>query len=288
MANPVVFDAHGRHAQAVHFMQKSKMLISAGQDAKVRLWSVPGFKSVAAFEGHANSVNTISLSPSEKHLATGSTDGTVRIWSFPEGNCLAVLKNQLNAQFSPDGKQLATIAKNGAVVVWQMPEAIEIAEIKKLDQRLFSLAFAANARHLLVGGGSGIHVLELPDGEKISTLKVHAPAVGALRISPNGKLLASAGADGTARVFAVNDWREKLCLKLKAAGVYQLAFSPDSRAIAVSMDGVIPIYNVMDGRLEREITVGLKGVYGVSISPDGKYLANAAADGKIRVWELSR
>jgi len=29
----------------------------------------------------------------------------------------------------------------------------------------------------------------------------------------------------------------------------------------------------------------LKGLYGVAISPNGKYLANAASDGKVRVWD---
>jgi hypothetical protein len=31
--------------------------------------------------------------------------------------------------------------------------------------------------------------------------------------------------------------------------------------------------------------VPVKGVYGLAISPDGRYLANAAADGKVRVWQ---
>lgn len=73
---PFVIDAHGRHAQAVAFTKDGKLLVSTGQDACVRLWSVPGFEAAAVFEGHTNSVNSISFSPDSALLATGSTDGT--------------------------------------------------------------------------------------------------------------------------------------------------------------------------------------------------------------------
>src|SRR6266849_5448489 len=104
-----VIDAHGRHAQAVHFTKDSKLLISAGQDAHIRLWSVPGFAPAGAFDGHKNSVNSISFTPGEQLLATGSSDATVRLWSFPEGRCLPTLPRPLSALFSPYGDRLATI-----------------------------------------------------------------------------------------------------------------------------------------------------------------------------------
>jgi WD40 repeat protein len=85
---PIVLDTHGRHAQAVAFTRDAKRLVSAGQDACVRLWSVPSFQAEGAFEGHGNSVNSLSFSPDGSLLATGSTDGTVRVWSFPQGKCL--------------------------------------------------------------------------------------------------------------------------------------------------------------------------------------------------------
>jgi WD40 repeat protein len=84
---PLVLDAHGRHAQAVAFTKDGTRLVSAGQDACVRLWTVPGFQADGVFEGHSNSVNSLSFSPDGSLLATGSTDGTVRVWSF-SSRCL--------------------------------------------------------------------------------------------------------------------------------------------------------------------------------------------------------
>ena len=38
---PLVLEAHGKHAQAVHFTRDGKRLVSSGQDAHVRVWSLP-------------------------------------------------------------------------------------------------------------------------------------------------------------------------------------------------------------------------------------------------------
>src|SRR5271166_6552316 len=109
-SEPIVIDAHGKHAQAVAFTKDGKHLVSTGQDACIRLWSVPGFQAEGVFEGHKNSVNSLSFSPDGTLLATGSTDSTVRVWSFPQGKCLHVLAKQSTAWFAPDGKHLATIS----------------------------------------------------------------------------------------------------------------------------------------------------------------------------------
>jgi WD40 repeat protein len=74
---------------------------------------------------------------------------------------------------------------------------------------------------------------------------------------------------------------------LDAGGIYQLAFSPDGQTMAVSMDNKIQLFNVSDGSQEKQFDVGVKGVYGLAFSPNGKHLVNAAADGKIRIWELN-
>ena len=98
-----VIDAHGRHAQAVRFTRSGELLLSAGQDAAVRLWSVPSFQAAGVLEGHEKSVNSLSFSPDESRLATGSTDVTVRLWSFPDGDLVHTLEKQVSAIFSPDG-----------------------------------------------------------------------------------------------------------------------------------------------------------------------------------------
>ena len=281
----VVIDAHGRHAQAVRFTKDGKLLVSAGQDAYVRLWSVPDFSSAGAFQGHQNSVNTLSLTPDDHRLATGSSDGTVRLWSFPEGRCLHTLEKQVTGVFAPDGDRLATISVKGQVVLWEAKSGKPITLIPAIDKRTTAVAFSPDGSRLLIGGTGPIHRVDVADGKKEGELNGHKGVVTCLRVSPDGKWLASTGADGHLRFWSTEDWSEARSVKLEGSGVFQIAFAPGSDSVAVTADYRIQAYSIKDGKLVDRIEVPLKGLYGVAISPDGKYIANAAADGSVRVWQ---
>ncbi|MFI5459788.1 MAG: WD40 repeat domain-containing protein [Isosphaerales bacterium] len=287
-SEPTVIEAHGRHAQAVRFTRDGKLLVSAGQDACVRLWSVPGFKAVGTLAGHKNSVNSLSFTPDEQLLATGSTDGTVRLWSFPERRCLHTLEKQVTGVFAPDGDRLATISAKGQVVLWGARSGKQITSIPAIDKRTTTVAFSPDGGSLLIGGTGPIHRVAVADGRKEGELNGHKVVVTCLRVSPDGKWLGSTGADGHLRLWSTKDWTEVRSVKLEGSGVLQIAFAPRSDSVAVAADYVIQEYSVKDGTVVDRLEVPLKGLYGVAISPDGKYLANAAADGRVRIWERQR
>ncbi len=279
------FDAHGKHAQAVAFSRDGKLLVSVGQDARVRLFAAGDFSPAGAFEGHTKSANTISFSPDGKRLATGSTDLTVRVWSFPGGKPLGVLRGRLSAAFSPDGRFLAAVSAKPLVALFDATSLEEKGDLPKLDTRLLALAFSPDGAVLLAGGTGPIHRVRVPGGEKLEPLKGHAVVVAAMKLSPDGKLLASSGGDGRVRLWSTKDWTEVRQMPAAGMGVLQLAFSGDGKSLALSVDRLIQVFDVASGTEAARIDVPLKGVYGVALSPDGKRLANAAADGHVRVWE---
>lgn len=282
---PTIIEAHGRHAQAVAFTKDGDRLVSTGQDTCVRFWTVPGFQADGVFEGHKNSVNSLSFSSDGTLLATGSTDSTVRVWSFTQGRCLHVLEKQSTARFSPDGRLLATISVKGRIVLWDITTGEEVKTLPSVDKRVIALAFMPDAATLLVGGTGPIHRISLPEGKKVGELLGHKIVVACLRLTPDGKLLASTGADGMLRVWSTKDWSEVRKIELRASGVLQIAVAPKGDVVSVGADHLIQTFSLKDGKLVGRIDVPVKGVYGLAISPDGRYLANAAADGKVRVWE---
>ena len=285
VSEAAVIDAHGRHAQALRFTKDGKFLVSVGQDRQVRLWSVPHFSCAGAFEGHKNSVNSLSFSPDEQLLATGSTDGTVRIWSFPDGRCLHTLEKQVTGVFARDGERLATISAKGPVLLWEAKSGKPLTTIQAFDKRTTAVAFSPDEGSLLIGGTGPIHRVAIADGTKQGELTGHKVVVACLRVSPDGQWLASTGADGYLRLWSTMDWAEVRSVKLEGSGVLQIAFAPQSESVTVAADYLIQSYSVQDGAVVHRIEVPVKGLYGVAISPDGAYLANAAADGKVRVWE---
>jgi WD40 repeat protein len=286
MKDPIIRAAHGKHAQSVLFSVKHDLLISAGMDAKVHFWSMPGFGLNRSLEGHANSVNTLSLSPDESLLATGSSDGNVRLWSFPGGEPMQTLEKQVDARFSPDGQKLATIGSNGRVAFWETFDFAQPTLLPKLDKRIFTLAFSADGSWLAVGGTGVVHRYNLVTDRLESPLEGHQDAVPKVIFTPEGRYLLATGAEGALSIWDVAGWNMVNRIALPAKGVLQTALSPDGRQVYVSMDKLIAGYEIASGSQVLEIRLPIKGVYGLDMSPDGTYLANAGADGKIRIWEL--
>jgi WD40 repeat protein len=286
LTNVAVLSAHGRHAQCVAFSRSGRLLLSAGQDAHIRLWSVPGFKAVGSIIGHRNSVNSLAFSPTETLLATGSSDGTVRVWSFPEGRPVLLLEKQAGARFSPSGRYLATFSPRGRVAVWSMPGGEEVARSEVIDRRIFSIEFSPDESMLLAGGTGEVHFLTLPDARLEASVPAHDAAVAALLRSPDGATVVSAGPPGILRIWSTANWAPLATIPLESSGTYACAFSPDSRTLAVGIDFHVAMVSMTGRVITERVRVGVKGIYGIAWSPDGSFLANAAADGKVRVWAV--
>jgi WD40 repeat protein len=286
MKDPIVIEAHGKHAQSVHFCRKHKYLVSAGMDTMVHLWSLPGFGRTASIKGHANSVNTLSFNPDETQLATGSSDQSVRIWSFPEGKLLHTLDKQVNASYNSDGTMLATIGTNGRVSLWNTVNFETPHQLPKMDKRIFTLSFSPNGKWLAIGGTGVIHCYNVLKDSLNGSLEGHKLAVPSTRFSPNGELLIATGAEGALSIWQVSTWTDIKRIELPGRGVLQTVLTASGERVYVSMDNLIAGFTLDDGNLFTELSLPIKGVYGLALSPDDALLANAGADGKLRIWEL--
>ena len=172
------------------------------------------------------------------------------------------------------------------MILWQAETGQQLAAIQALDKRTTAVVFSPDGSRLLVGGTGPIHRVAVAERKKEGELSGHKVVVACFRrVSPDGTWLASTGADGYLRLWSTRDWAEVRSARLERSGVFQVAFDPRSDSVTVAADYVIQSYSVNDGSIVDRIELPLKGLYGVAISPDGRYLANAAADGKVRVWE---
>lgn len=284
---PIIVDAHGRHAQAVHFSAKRQSLVSAGMDSNIHLWSVPSFDREATFEDHQNSVNTLSLDRSENVLVSGSSDATVRIWSFPDGAVLNVLEKQVNAIIHPDGDLLCTIGSNGRVSLSKKPFDSIGETLPAIDKRVFSIALSPDGEWLMIGGTGSMYPYHVATSEFGEALQAHQLAVPAMKFTSNGRFFLSTGAEGALQIWESQTWGEIQRVDLPAKGVLQMATTPDDDTVFVSMDKKIAAYSIPEGQLQIEIDVPIKGVYGLAVSPDGSWLANAGADGNLRIWKIA-
>lgn len=79
------FVGHENVLQSLAFHPKrSEVLISVGNDSRVRFWNVGNskVKEIASLRGHLGDIYGLAISPDGRLLATTGTDRTVRTWSL--------------------------------------------------------------------------------------------------------------------------------------------------------------------------------------------------------------
>ena len=117
--------------------------------------------------------------------------------------------------FSPDGKFLA--AEQGGRVCVLDAATGSVKWSARIDAGVMSLAFAPDGKNLYAGVcdavnfPTGVVLLDPATGANLGYFQTHPETAPALAVSPDGKHLATAGADGL-KVWSVADVRKSLGL----------------------------------------------------------------------------
>ena len=115
----------------------------------------------------------------------------------------------------------------------------------------------------------------------------HSMKVNAVALSFDNRLLASASADNTIRLWDVNSGRELRALLGHRGWVKCISFSPDGRFLASgSNDKKIKVWDVATGSELHSLEGHSQAVEAIAFSSDGRLLASGSADNTVKLWDL--
>ncbi len=211
------------------------------------------------------SCRVLAFSRDGRRLLAAFEDGPVRGWDEGVRGGQAwpldpLPRSASGFAFPPDGSRAAVAEAGEGTVRLLKPGAWE--EERKLEgiDGAACLAFARDARTLIVGDANGaLRVWDVEKPAQVRVLQGHRGAVRAMAVTPDDLYLLSAADDGTVRIW---DWRRGTELaQLKHSGVRALALHPTGRMFAsAGSDRQLRVWGYVRGGAERERAKGFCGI----------------------------
>jgi WD40 repeat protein len=116
-------------------------------------------------------------------------------------------------------------------------------------------------------------------------LEGHQETVNGISISPDGKRIATASRDDTAKLWDLQG-RELATFSGHRGDVYSVNFNPDGMLlVTASKDGTAKLWT-LDGKAIATFSGHQGDVYGAGFSPDGQTVVTTSRDNTARLWTL--
>lgn len=119
----------------------------------------------------------------------------------------------------------------------------------------------------------------------------HPSDVWDVTFSPDNKMLATACADGYARIYSVPEGNLFATTATKELNIWRLKFSPDSTSLATASGDAnstsVKIWNIKSGTEVLSLVGHTARVRGLDFSPDGTLIATGSRDRTIRIWNAT-
>ncbi len=256
--------------------------------------------SVLSITAHDGDVTGIAYNDDGTLLATTGTDGVARVWDSATGNIVRGVGEPGDSPahspaFSSGGTLFAAAWPDdggGLVRVVRLPTG-ELAHEVRSVRAAEGLSFSPDGNKLAVSSAAAPNavVIDLTSGEPVLTLEGHLASLSDVAWSPDGASIATAGGDGSARVFAAASGQQRIVLAGHGSLVNAVAWSPDSTRLAsASVDGTAKIWSLVEGGGREIVSLSAddmrSGFSDIAISPDGTRVATGSGSAVTAIWAV--
>jgi WD40 repeat protein len=287
------------------FTADGKRIVTHATGGAVKVWDAKTGGEVATLPGPERQTENLpdwrhlplAVSPDGRWLAAGCETG-FKVWAtagWTEQSSNATTTATWLA-FAPDSRSVLTGPHECPPGRWHAVTRWDTQTGRQLRSATLGSRGSWAVYHLSTDGKTlygmvcdpaepAVHVYDADTGDE-RYLPGHAGRVCAVDVSPDGARIATAGGDGTVRLWDVKTRRLLHTIPRPGKTAIQAVFSPDGKTLyaAWSEDGVILAIDPTTARW-RELGVSSPPLRRLAVSPDGALLA-AAGESGVRLWAL--
>ncbi|XP_050408176.1 lissencephaly-1 homolog [Patella vulgata] len=259
---------HRSPVTKVLFHPVFSVVISASEDATIKIWDYETGDYERSLKGHTDSIQDIAFDHTGKLLASCSADMMIKLWDFQGFECLKTMfghdHNVSSITFMPSGDFIVSASRDKTIKMW-----------------------------------------EVATGYCVKTFTGHREWVRMVRVNKDGSLLASCSNDQTVRVWVVATKECKAELREHEHTVECIAWAPETAypsigeaggadakkssgpfLISGSRDKTMKMWDISSGLCLFSLVGHDNWVRGIVFHPGGLFILSASDDKTLRVWDI--
>ena len=308
-----VLRGHTAQVLAVGVSPNGRLFATGDADGTVKLWYAATGDAGHVLQAHKGGVLATRFSADGTRLATLGADRAVRVWDVRTGRELRSFPgvHERTTVSSAWGEGVAFVGSGRiAVSPWargsapspvvakvfdiSSGEQVAVVEDPRGDAQIIDLDVSPDGTLLVAGRAEGgqLQLYALPSGRPLDVVHGHGVAVLDVEFSRDGRLVATAGVEGLAKLWEVEGGRLRTPLTLRARRkpVGSVSLDRTGSRLLTFGGGEARAWDVSPaGRGEVLWLPGPEtGEHpAIAFTPDGRRLvATSGREGTVRVWSM--
>jgi eukaryotic-like serine/threonine-protein kinase len=280
---------HAGAASSVDVSNRGDLVVSGGQDGKVRLWPTnPKDRESMTLAGHEGNVLFVKFSPDGEFVLSSGFDGTVRLWDRAGHQIRGVYVPGLYTSkiaFSPQGHSVAIANSAGLVQLWDIETGV-LRELGGHTHAVAHLSFSVDGKRL--GTASVDRVAKVWDVESGASTELlgHDNTVNWIAFSPDGQTIGTGGWDHRL-LFWDNGSSQPRAYDASGFVIGHLAFLPDGSTILGCNGGSnAQLWEVSTGKTLQTFRGHRGNITSLALAQDGSVFATSSDDHTVRFYDI--